>query len=216
MALGTMGYPGVKGILNFAGGLKITNQCIWEKSLVDAFESYGKNAKVASLWFYGDNDSYWSAELPKEMLKAHNAAGGKARMVSYGRFEGGDAHSMFSSNKGPAIWWPETEKFLREIGLPTEVKFTIETTPRPPKTDFARLDDVNAVPYLDERRRTAYQKFLSMPYPRAFAIAPTGNVGWAFEGADPMTTSLANCENVAKVPCSLYAVDDDVVWQKAR
>jgi hypothetical protein len=97
--------------------------------------------------------------------------------------------------------------------LPTEVIFEMETTPRPPKTDFAVLSEVSRVPYLDDRRRELYRKFLSMPYPRAFAIAPTGNVGWAADGHDPLAASLASCEKVAKVPCALYAVDDDVVWQ---
>jgi dienelactone hydrolase len=213
IASGTTAYPGVRGILNFAGGVRNTSCSSWEGALVRAFAAYGKNAKVASLWFYGGNDSYWGAELPKQMYEAHNAAGGKARLVAYGEFAGGDAHAMISSAKGVAIWWPETEKFLRAIGLPTEVIFEMETTPRPPKTDFAVLSEVSRVPYLDDRRRELYRKFLSMPYPRAFAIAPTGNVGWAADAHDPLAASLASCEKVAKVPCALYAVDDDVVWR---
>lgn len=214
IAAGVHALPGVKGILNFAGGYKYTDLfCTWEKALLDAFQSYGKTS-IPSLWFYGDNDSYWGAELPKKMYEAYMSAGGKARLISYGTFQGGDAHVMFSSQKGLPIWWPETERFLREINMPTEVAFEIETTPRPPKTDFAALDNIAAVPYLDDRRREMYRKFLSMPYPRAFAIAPTGNVGWAFEGPDPLAASLANCENIAKVPCSLYAADDDVVWHR--
>jgi hypothetical protein len=36
---------GVKGILDFAGGYKYTGHfCTWEKSLVDAFESYGRSS----------------------------------------------------------------------------------------------------------------------------------------------------------------------------
>ena len=213
IASGTTAFPGVRGILNFAGGVKYADCAGWEGSLVRAFESYGKNSKVASLWFYGDNDSYWGAELPKQMFKAFSAAGGKARLVSYGRFDGGDAHGMFSSIKGVPIWWPETENFLRKVGLPTDVIFEIETTHRPPKTDFAALSDVSKVPYLDERRRKTYQEFLSVSSPRAFSIAPTGNVGWANGGVDPLSRSLTLCESAAKVPCTLYVVDDEVVWK---
>ena len=213
IAVGTTAYPGVKGILNFAGGVKYADCAGWEGSLVRAFASFGKNSKVASLWFYGDNDSFWGAELPRQMFKAFSAAGGKGRLVSYGRFDGGDAHGMFSSMQGVSIWWPETENFLRGVGLPTDVIFDIETTHRPPKTDFAALSEVSKVPYLDDRRREAYQKFLSMSSPRAFAIAPTGNIGWANGGVDPLSRSLTLCESAAKVPCSLYAVDDEVVWQ---
>lgn len=214
MALGAIGYPGLKGVINFAGGFRVNSgHCTWEKSMIDAFEAYGKGAKVPSLWFYGDNDSYWGADLPKTAYEAHQAAGGKARMISYGVFEGGDAHRMFSSPRGLNIWWPETEKFLKEIGLPTEVLFDIETIPRPPKTEFAILADIAAVPFLSEKGRENYAKFLTMPYPRAFAIAPTGHHGWAYEGADPLERALKNCESRAKTACRLYAIDDDVVWQ---
>ena len=44
MALGTMNFPGVRGLVNFAGGLRITggsSYCGWEKSLGDASEAGG-------------------------------------------------------------------------------------------------------------------------------------------------------------------------------
>jgi hypothetical protein len=88
---------------------------------------------------------------------------------------GNNEKGIFTVAKGVAIWWPETEKFMREIGLPTAVTLAIETTLRPPKTDFAALGDVSKVPYLNDRRRELYQKFLSLPYPRAFSIAQTGH-----------------------------------------
>jgi len=213
MAAGAKGFPGVRGMLNFAGGLKLTdNFCTWERSLVDAFGAYGRTTRTPSLWFYGDNDSYWGKELPKAMFQAYTGAGGPAEMVAYGTFAGGDAHGMFSSARGLSIWWPRVESFLAKVGLPTEVRYQISASPRPPRTGFAELDQIEAVPYLDAKRRDLYRRFLAMPLPRAFAIAPTGNVGWAFEGSDPQASALANCEKFAKTPCRLYAVDEDVVW----
>ncbi len=212
MAFARTPYPGVKGVINFAGGVRYAGCFGWEGTLVRAFGAFGKDATTPSLWFYGDNDSYWGSELPKEMFSAYRAAGGNARLISYGNFEGGDAHAMFGSLRGVPIWWPETEKFLRELGLPTDEAFAIETTPRPPKTDYAELSDVSRLPHLDERRRELYQKFLTLPHPRAFSISPTGNVGWANGGIDPLSRSLALCEGATKRVCALYAVDDDVVW----
>jgi len=110
------------------------------------------------------------------------------------------------------IWLPETLRFLTEIGLPTEVVFDIEVMPRPDKTNFADILKIEAVPYLDDRRREGYKKFLDLPLPRAFAIAKTGNIGWSSGGNDPLIQAIKNCENVAKTTCHLYAVDDDVVW----
>jgi dienelactone hydrolase len=215
MATANGDIQGVLGILNFAGGYRYTGQfCTWERSLVNAFASFGKGATIPSVWFYGDNDSYWGKDLPKEMYQAFTAAGGKADLVSYGVFEGGDAHNMFSSSKGLNIWWPATEAFLKQIGLPTDIRFELATTPRPAKTDFAALEDDSAVPYLDDRRRELYRQFLKMPQPRAFAIAPSGNVGWAKQGSDPLAAAVTNCERMANMDCKLYAVDGDVVWVK--
>lgn len=213
IAFSTTTFPGVKGVINFAGGVKNPN-CQWEGSLVNAFSSYGKKSQMASLWFYGDNDSYWGPDLPKKMHEAFTIAGGHAQLVSYGNFPYGDAHGMFSSEKGTPIWWPETEKFLSALGLPTAVKYVVEKTPVPPKSNFAAVDDVQAVPILDDRRRERYKQFLKLPHPRAFAIAQHGNVGWSSGGFDPIASALSACEGIAKETCSLYAVDDIVVWPK--
>lgn len=208
-------YPaGVKGILNFAGGIKRNEiGCTWEKSMVDAFAAFGAKSMAPSLWFYGDNDSYWGPELPRKAFAAYRSTGGKGRLIAYGTFVGGDAHGMFGSRRGLPIWWPETEQFLKEIGLPTETVFEIESVQRPPKTDFAVLGDVAAVPFLKDKGKENYANFLAMPYPRAFAISDTGSHGWAYEGADPLDRALKNCEKFANKPCQLYAVDDDVVWK---
>lgn len=85
---------------------------------------------------------------------------------------------------------------------------------RPPKTNFAKLDDVNAVPNLNDDRKKIYRKFLAEPLPRAFAISEKGNVGWASRGDDPLARALYFCQIYAKDSCTLYAVDNDVVYVK--
>jgi dienelactone hydrolase len=81
----------------------------------------------------------------------------------------------------------------------------------PPSTKFAALADVSAVPYLSERGRRVYTKFLGLRTPRAFAIAPDGAWGYAW-GIDPINDALAYCAN-GHAGCRLYAVNRDVVWQ---
>jgi dienelactone hydrolase len=214
MASGSVVFPGVRGIVNFAGGVKNTN-CTWEQPLIDAFSEYGRSSKISSLWFYGENDSYWGADLPKVFHQKFIEAGGKAQLVAYGKFAEGDAHGMFSNEKGVSIWWPETEKFMTSIGLPVAIQYGIAKTPVPPSTNFAEISDVKAVPILDDRRRDAYKRFLALSSPRAFAIAPHGNVGWSWGVFDPIMNALAACEWIAKESCTLYAVDDAVVWPRA-
>jgi dienelactone hydrolase len=215
IAAGTVAFPGLKGIINFAGGVKFPS-CNWEVTLIDAFSVYGRSFKYQSLWFYGDNDSFWGAELPKVMHKKFTEAGGMAQFVSYGKFAEGDAHGMFSNERAVAIWWPETEKFLLAIGLPVAIKYGLQKTPTPSGTNFAEISDVQAVPILDDRRREAYKRFLALSPPRAFAIAPHGNVAWSSGVFDAIANALTACEGIAKEPCTLYAVDNIVVWPKGR
>ena len=119
IAFGTHHVAGVKGILNFAGGSRVNN-CTWKDKLVDAFAYYGAHSTLPSLWFYGANDSYFNPELASNMLAAYKHAGGHASLIAYGPFKT-DSHPMSSSPDGVAIWWPETEKFLTAIGLPTKI-----------------------------------------------------------------------------------------------
>ena len=62
VAYGTEAAPGVRGIINFSGGLRWDLCDGWQKNLVDAFDQYGAHTAVRSLWLYGDNDSVWTPE----------------------------------------------------------------------------------------------------------------------------------------------------------
>lgn len=89
-----------------------------------------------------------------------------------------------------------------------------KTMERPAKSNFAKIDDVNAVPNLNDDRKRIYKKFLNEPLPRAFAVSEKGNVGWASRGEDPLARALYFCQIYAKDSCTLYAVDNDVVYVK--
>lgn len=117
LAFGTIAYPGVRGLVNFAGGLRNDTCADWEGNLVRAFETYGRQSRYPSLWFYGDNDSYWPKPMPDRMFAAYTSAGGKDRLVDFGNFKS-DSHGMFASHAGLAIWLPQVDAFLRELGLP--------------------------------------------------------------------------------------------------
>ena len=123
LAFGASAPPeGVRGLVNFAGGLRQESCAGWQGSLARAAGSLGADTKLPSLWFYGDNDSYFPPLVWRGMHKAYTEAGADARLVAFGEFSG-DAHSMFGSRIGEAIWQPELDKFLQQIGLPADVKF---------------------------------------------------------------------------------------------
>lgn len=83
------------------------------------------------------------------------------------------------------------------------------------------LDDVDAVP-ANERGKEPYREFLSKKPPRAFVVADGGRVNWAWgtkpkdpmQPRDPMERALQLCRDQGKTGCTVYAVDDRVVYVK--
>lgn len=213
LAMGTQHIPGVRGLINFAGGLRDnTNRCDWKSELVRAMRTYGGGSPLPSLWMYGENDSLFSPELVTRMHDAYVRAGGNARLVEYGAFRR-DAHGLIGSREGEKVWWGETEQFLKRIGMPTAELYAVAPPPSIPKSDFAPLDDVDAVPFLREAGKLAYREYLSKLSPRAFALSANGAWCWAEDGEDPDIRALATCEAKGGQRCRLYSVDNNVVWR---
>lgn len=216
IALGTEKLPGVRGLLNFAGGLRDdSDRCAWRSQLVSAFAEYGARSTLPSLWMYGQNDSLFGPELAKRMHDAYAQAGGRGRLVEFDAFKR-DAHGMLASRDGEKVWLKDAERFLDEIGMPTAQVVDVAAMPVPASTGFARVDDVAAVPFLSEHGRKAYADYLGKMSPRAFAVSPSGAWTWAEEGEDPVARAVAACSAKSKEPCRLYSVDDAVVWTDGR
>lgn len=212
IAFGAHRYPGVKGLINFAGGLKVHGGgCRWQDSLVEAFSIFGANSNLPSLWFYGENDHHFGPKLAARLHNAYVNAGGNAQLVAYGAFRK-DAHGMVAARDGVDIWWPETAKFLQKLGMPTETVLALEDDIRIPEVEYAAIDNVDAIPYLHASGREQYRTFLSKSMPRAFAVSSTGAWSWVEEGDDPAAQALADCRKNSSAPCKLYAVDNHVVW----
>ena len=158
LAFGAQNYPGVKGLVNFAGGLRQDGCPNWKEALAGGAASYARGTQLPSLWFYGDNDSYFDPPTWRAMFEQYTAAGGKAKLVAFGRF-GADSHSLFGSPAGGAIWQPEMTAFLASIGMPSQpqaayAKFGVRSgMPVPRATDFAALDDETKVPHVRDTGR---------------------------------------------------------------
>ncbi len=220
LAMGALNYPGVKGLMNFAGGLKQESCPGWQSNLSRAFKNYAEQTTVPSLWFYGDNDSYFQPWHYKEMHQKYLEGGGKARLVAFGNF-GNDAHGMFSARTGLPIWVPEVDAFLAELGLPhavlTRLPLTGHATAPPPATGFAKISDEKAIPRSKESGQQGFLAYGAAESPKAYAISATGTA-WAYSTAraHAMQAALDRCNVLAKdASCKLYAVDDAVVWDAA-
>jgi dienelactone hydrolase len=211
IALGTEELPGVRGLINFAGGLRDdSNGCGWRSALVSAFAEYGSQNKVPSLWMYGQNDSLFGPELVARMHDAFEQAGGKARLVEYAAFKR-DSHGMLASRDGEKVWLADTMQFLERVGMPTKVIYKVPEPPMPQPTNFAKVDDVASVPFLSENGKRAYAEYLTKMTPRAFAVSSSGAWCWPKKAktrkpapwppARPRATSRAACTRSTSTWC---------------
>jgi dienelactone hydrolase len=213
LAFGSLSHPKVRGLINFAGGAKISNCGATESTLALGAEHFGARTSVPSLWFYGDNDSKFPPSVWQAMFERYTAAGGRAELVAYGPFMA-DSHNMLGYPEGLRIWAPKVDAFLATLGLPNRIT-NPEYLPTdfPPPTQFAAVDDVDAVPYLTDAGRQAYRKFLADPMPKVFVFSPTGLAGSFNGGFDPLGRAMSACQKNAQ-KCQVYAADDHVVWAR--
>jgi len=81
-----------------------------------------------------------------------------------------------------------------------------------------------SVPYLNEAQQAQYRTFLTRPLPRAFAIATNGHYASTYTTGpfdkslptDPKERALLVCSRLAGVPCELFAVDNQIVFQRPQ
>ena len=152
LSLATQALPGVRGVLNFAGGLRVDDgACDWQAALKQAFAALGAASQVPSLWLYGENDGYFAPPLVRRLYRAYAGAGGQAELFAYGAFKR-DAHLTLGSRDGVDVWLAPTERFLRRIGMPAAPVVRLPEPAPPPATRFASRADIGAVPYLAETR----------------------------------------------------------------
>jgi hypothetical protein len=84
---------------------------------------------------------------------------------------------------------------------------------KPRASGYAAIADTRKVPLVSPAGQQEYQRFLNARLPKAFAISPDGKF-WAWNAGafDAMSTALTRCRQRSQQTCSLYAVDDEVVW----
>lgn len=212
MMAGAQHIAGVKGVINFAGGLggapatRPGTPCAAEK-IEKIVADAGAKSTLPEIWFYASNDHYWGLIWPQRWHAAFQARGGRAMLVLAPPV-GEEGHYLMA--QGFEHWRPRLDGFLVSLG------FTVpHATDAPPPSGFAALADLAAVPFISPSARTdGYRKFLAADVPRAFAVSPTGAWAWA-SGTDVTKKALDTCRTNAHSPtCKLYAVDDAVVWPK--
>ncbi len=211
LGLGASPPVGVRGLINFNAAIRSSDCPTQDSSMARAAGQLAARTSLPSLWFYGDNDTVMPVATWRAVFGQYTRAGGRAELVAFGAF-GSDSHNVLSFPESLPLWAPRVDAFLARIGMPSAPVYPdyLPHSP-PPATHWAELSDAAAVPFLTDEGRAAYRRFLNMPRPRAFALAPNGSVNVSSGGYDPLGFALRNCRRVSP-RCQFYAVNDDVVW----
>lgn len=118
LALASRNTPGVRAIVNFAGGRGghaggRANAVCSAQRLVQAAGTFGKTARIPTLWLYAKNDSYFAPDLAGRMATAFNTAGGSAELHVLPPYED-DGHRIADDQDGWDIWGDIVETFIGE------------------------------------------------------------------------------------------------------
>jgi dienelactone hydrolase len=122
IALAARTPPGLVAAINFAGGgggnpqTRPGEPCDPFR-LAQMFGSYGKSARIPTLWIYAENDRYFAPRHVKSWYDAFRSQGGRGELILVPPF-GDDGHLLFT--RGMPVWQPIVERFLLEVA-PTPV-----------------------------------------------------------------------------------------------
>ena len=105
------------GVMSFAGGrgAKKSYGVCDPKRLIATVGSFGKTARIPTLWIYTEKDSLFPPPLPQEMFEAYKRKGGKGKLIILTSEQTPCGHFLFY--KGITTWEPIVDEFLKEIHL---------------------------------------------------------------------------------------------------
>jgi hypothetical protein len=122
---------------------------------------------------------------------------------------GKDGHYLFGDTLGVRYWLPTVEEFLARRGI----NFSRLDSTDPERQQLLALDRLPNIK--SNACRGLYRAFLESPGPRAYAVSEDGRCGFAGGLQDAREMAIKQCGNVAKGSCTLYAVDDAVIWKES-
>lgn len=120
LAYASRNPKGVRAVVNFSGGRGghaggMPNAVCGEKRLIETARRYGETARIPSLWFYSNNDSYFGPELARAMAKSWNTSGGQAELHVLQAY-GEEGHNIADDRAGWELWGDNLATFLNATG----------------------------------------------------------------------------------------------------
>jgi dienelactone hydrolase len=111
LALASQNPPGVRAMINFAGGRTCKENPRAPELLVQTAAEFCRTARIPMLWIYTQNDLYFPPETSKPMFEACRAAGADVEYHLLPPFED-NGHFFIDAPKTVPIWAPIITKFL--------------------------------------------------------------------------------------------------------
>ncbi|MCJ2123957.1 alpha/beta hydrolase family protein [Methylobacterium sp. J-077] len=211
LALGALQGARVAAIVNFYGGLHSSTCRNDSGALIESSSRIGARNPVPSLWIYGSNDRLFPKPLWQAMHHAYVTRGGQAELVDFGLYKS-NSHKLLSDPYSIVLFADKVDRFLASVGLPSKNVHPEYVPIEPPQpSGYASINDIDAVPFLNEQGQALYKKFLTAVPPRVFVIAPNAVVISETGGFDPLARAMTTCKQ-RKVTCWPYAFNDAVVW----
>jgi dienelactone hydrolase len=123
LALASRNPAGVRAVVNIAGGrggrpfgMRVDAVC-GEQRLIEAAESYGRSARIPTLWLYANNDSYFRPDLARHLASAWRNSGGNADLHIFAAY-GADGHNLADDRAGWDVWGRTLDTFLKGLNEP--------------------------------------------------------------------------------------------------
>ncbi|HSV47521.1 MAG TPA: PDZ domain-containing protein [Ramlibacter sp.] len=129
--------------------------------------------------------------------------------------------TVASSNSASAPPARNAVRPVLPLAPPADTAGVAAEPPKSARSGYARLDDIDAIPWVSNACRERYRNWLGQANPKAYAIGPSGRCGFSWGmrppqpdlPANPAERAVLACTRVSDADCLLYAVDDQVVWK---
>lgn len=168
--------------------------------LVEAYRTFGRNARVPMLWVYAENDHYFAPPLAERFRSAFVAGGGIVDFIRAPAF-GEDGHRLFPAAAGIPKWTPYVDDFLKRHGLVNNISLAAPATTLKPPT------------HLSASGQQAFADYLVAAPHKAFAAGARNGFAWRTGRRTIEEAKAATLEACAKFApdCRLVAADDAAV-----
>lgn len=221
MYMSTMDLPGVKAVLNFAGGrsnhTQGQNPTFENKMMIESWRELGSKAQLPAMLIFAENDSRYTANTIRKSAAAFNEAGGQAELLLLPPIQG-DGHYV---DQHPRLWSRQAWNFLRKRQLGKDSSEMLSSSARDTSSNATaqshpELFDLQRLPVQSEACKDIYLRFLNAPLPRFFTVGMKGRgCGYSSVAENSADKAMKFCEDRVGA-CRLYAKDNELISPEAR